>query len=53
MDASRKQFACANPEKSQKTKTKLHNIIQEEENKLDFDRMKTNPVPSFLVSTQP
>ena len=50
MDASRKQFACANPEKSQKTKNKLNNIIQEEENKLDFDRSKTNPVPSFLVS---
>ena len=49
MDASRKQFACANPEKSQKTKNKLNNIIQTEEKKLDFDRAKTNPVPSFLV----
>lgn len=50
MDASRKQFACANPEKSQKTKSKLNSIIQDEEKKLDFDRAKTNPVPSFLIT---
>ena len=49
MDASRRQFACANPEKSQKTKNRLNTIIQDEERKLDFDRAKTNPVPSFLV----
>ena len=49
MDASRRQFACANPEKSQKTKNKLNTILQDEERKLDFDRAKTNPVPTFLV----
>ena len=49
MDASRRQFACANPEKSQKTKNKLNTIIQDDERKLDFNRAKTNPVPTFLV----
>ena len=49
MEASRRQFACANPEKSQKTKNKLNTIIQDEQRKLDFDRAKTNPVPTFLV----
>lgn len=49
MEASRKQFACANPEKSQKTKEKIQKILQEEENKLEFDKPKTNKAPSFLV----
>lgn len=49
MDASRRQFACANPEKSKKTKEKIQSIISEEENKLDFDKPKTNKAPSFLV----
>ncbi|XP_053407341.1 cilia- and flagella-associated protein 99-like isoform X2 [Mercenaria mercenaria] len=53
MEASRKQFACANPEKSQKTKEKIHNILTEEENKLDFDRPKTNKAPSFLNQEVP
>ncbi|XP_052227633.1 cilia- and flagella-associated protein 99-like isoform X1 [Dreissena polymorpha] len=50
MEASRKQFACANPEKSQKTKEKIQRILTEEESKLDFDRPKTNKVPTFLMT---
>ena len=50
MDASRKQFACANAEKSQKTKEKLQRILDEEDRKLNFDKPKTNKAPSFLVS---
>ena len=51
MEASRVQFACANPEKSSKTKEKLQNIMDEEEAKLDFERHKSNPVPhGMLVS---
>lgn len=53
MEASRKQFACANPEKSQKTKEKLQNIISEEEAKLDFDKPKGNKAPSFLGQEVP
>lgn len=49
MEASRKQFACANPEKSKKTKEKIQQILYDEEKKLDFDKPKTNKVPSFLV----
>ncbi|KAK3094329.1 hypothetical protein FSP39_000366 [Pinctada imbricata] len=48
MEASRLQFACANPEKSQKTKEILNNIISEENGKLEFDRHKANPPPAFL-----
>lgn len=50
MEASRIQFACANPEKSQKTKEILTNIVSEEESKLEFERHRANPPPSFLVS---
>jgi hypothetical protein len=49
MEASRRQFACANPEKSKKTKEKIQNILDEEENKLEFDKPKSNKAPSFLV----
>ena len=52
MEASRIQFACANPEKSQKTKEILNNIISEEEGKLEFDRHKANPPPAFLVMNE-
>ncbi|KAL4232291.1 Cilia- and flagella-associated protein 99 [Mactra antiquata] len=50
MDASRRQFACANAEKSEKTREKIRQIISEEENKLDFNRPKTNKAPSFLMT---
>lgn len=53
MEASRKQFACANPEKSKKTKDKLQDIIASEEAKLDFNKPKTNKVPSFLNQEVP
>ncbi|WAR22532.1 CFA99-like protein [Mya arenaria] len=48
MDASRKQFACANPEKSLKTKEKIQRILDEADQKLEFDKPKTNKAPSFL-----
>lgn len=50
MEASRIQFACANPEKTDKTKEIWNNIISEEESKLDFEKHKAKPTPSFLVS---
>ena len=51
MDASRQQFACANPEKSDKTKTRISEIIQENESKLEFNKTKSHPLPhSILVS---
>ncbi|XP_033756504.1 cilia- and flagella-associated protein 99-like isoform X1 [Pecten maximus] len=48
MEASRIQFACANPEKSDKTKEIWNNIISEEDGKLDFERHRAKPTPSFL-----
>ena len=45
MEASRSQFACANPEKSAKTKQRLARIITEEEQKLQFNRSKAMPAP--------
>lgn len=50
MEASRIQFACANPEKTEKTKEILNNIISEDEAKLDFEKHRAKPKPSFLVS---
>ena len=49
MESSRHQFACANPEKSHKTKEKLMNIVMSEEAKLEFDKKKALPKPAFLV----
>ena len=45
MEASRSQFACANPEKSSKTKQRLAKIITEEEEKLQFNKSKAMPAP--------
>ncbi|KAL5022107.1 hypothetical protein ScPMuIL_001262 [Solemya velum] len=53
MEASRFQFACANSEKSSRAKELLNNIIAEEEAKLDFDKHKANPPPSFLNQDVP
>lgn len=52
MEASRLQYACANPNKSQKTKEIISNIIYEEESKIDFEKHKANPTPAFLVRKQ-
>lgn len=52
MEASRLQYACANPNKSQKTKEIISNIIYEEESKIDFEKHKANPTPAFLVCKQ-
>ena len=51
MEASKIRFACANPEKSDKAKSVISDIIEEENNKLEFDKHKSNPVPhNVLVS---
>lgn len=49
MEASGIKFACANPAKSEKTIEILNNIVSEEEAKLEFERHRANPPPSFLV----
>ncbi|PVD30979.1 hypothetical protein C0Q70_10255 [Pomacea canaliculata] len=48
MEASRKQFTCANPEKSGKTMEVLKDIISEQDSKLDFEKHRARPLPSFL-----
>uniref|UniRef100_K1Q724 Cilia- and flagella-associated protein 99 n=1 Tax=Magallana gigas TaxID=29159 RepID=K1Q724_MAGGI len=50
MEASGIKFACANPAKSEKTIEILNNIVSEEEAKLEFERHRANPPPSFLSS---
>lgn len=50
MEAHREQFACANWEKSEKTKQILESIMVEDERKLHFDRHRANPVPMSVVS---
>ena len=49
MEASRKQLACANPEKSEKTKQKLRSIIADEDSKIDFNKTKANPLPKEIL----
>ena len=53
MEASRVQFACANPEKSEMTQKKLQSIMATEESKLDYDRHKSHPVPSGMLVSIP
>jgi len=51
MESAKSKFACANPEKSAKVKEKLSRIQQEEDQLLQFEAHKSNPVPrSMLVS---
>ena len=51
MEASKLQFACANPEKSEKTKSKIQEIIAEQEAALDFERHNAHPVPPAVLVT--
>ncbi len=52
MEASKQQFMCANPEKSEKARRRMQEIMMREESKLDFDRHKAHPLPtSILVGT--
>lgn len=53
MEASGIKFACANPAKSEKTIEILNNIVSEEEAKLEFERHRANPPPSFLSREVP
>ena len=54
MEASRQQFACANPERSEKTQRRMRDIMMEEDGKLDFERHKSHSLPqSVLVSSTP
>lgn len=45
MESSKKQFACANPSKSEKTERKLDQIRWEEDDKLQFNSYKAKPLP--------
>ncbi|KAL8602736.1 hypothetical protein ACOMHN_024298 [Nucella lapillus] len=53
MEASRRQFACANPEKTHKTREVLKNITSEQDSRLDFERHRARPIPSFLSKETP
>ncbi|CAG5119109.1 unnamed protein product, partial [Candidula unifasciata] len=47
LNASKIQFSCANPEKSERTKQIIQNIICEENAKVDSNRIKARPAPEF------
>ena len=52
MQASKLQFACANPEKSEKTRSKMQQIQDEQDALLDFEWRNAHPVPhSIMVAT--
>ena len=53
MEASKIQFSCANPEKSEKTRKRLQHIVDQEDNKLDFDKHKSNPLPTSILVRVP
>ncbi|KAK7110652.1 cilia- and flagella-associated protein 99-like [Littorina saxatilis] len=53
MEASRRQFACANSEKTYKTREVIKNIVSEQDSKVDFGRHRARPIPSFLTKEIP
>ncbi|XP_069832490.1 cilia- and flagella-associated protein 99 [Dendropsophus ebraccatus] len=53
IDANMGQFNCANPEKSEKTKRVLSEIMKEEDNKLAFNKTKAQPAPIKKVDNVP
>ena len=46
INSSMSQFDCANTDKSQKTKERMHKYIQEEEAKLKFNKPKAIAIPT-------
>jgi len=53
MEASRIQFACANPEKSQKTLKILSNIQLDEQRKINHNSVQPRPAPDFKKDALP
>ncbi|XP_069600973.1 cilia- and flagella-associated protein 99 isoform X2 [Ranitomeya imitator] len=53
MEANIAQFNCANPEKSEKTKRVLSEIMKEEDDKLTFNKTKIQPSPIKKVDNVP
>lgn len=53
MEASMTQFNCANTEKSDKTKHRIEKYLQEEENRLDFDKHKQTTMPRQIHDNVP
>ncbi|KAG9479541.1 hypothetical protein GDO78_011525 [Eleutherodactylus coqui] len=45
IEANMEQFKCANPEKSEKTKRVLSEIMREEDNKMAFNKVKVQHAP--------
>ncbi|GFS20020.1 cilia- and flagella-associated protein 99-like [Elysia marginata] len=53
MEASKTQFACANPEKSEKTKQIIQAIVEDENSKVDVNKVKARNVPDFKKDAVP
>ncbi|XP_059146670.1 cilia- and flagella-associated protein 99-like [Physella acuta] len=53
MDSSKIQFACANNEKTEKTKQILEDIVANENAKVDPNRIKARPLPDFKSNVAP
>ncbi|XP_073430560.1 cilia- and flagella-associated protein 99 isoform X2 [Dendrobates tinctorius] len=53
MEANMGQFNCANPEKSEKTKRVLSEIMKDEEDKMAFNKTKFQPSPIKKVDNVP
>lgn len=49
MDSSKKQFACANPNKSVKTERKMEQIRMAEDGKLQFNSYKAKPLSKEVM----
>ena len=49
MRSSKNQLKCANPDKSTKAKNRMENIVQEEMDKLDFNKINYKPPPNEKI----
>ncbi|XP_071493877.1 cilia- and flagella-associated protein 99-like [Diadema antillarum] len=53
LTAAKSQFSCANTEKSEKTRVRQAAILQEEESKLQFNKVKARKPPQSVTSNVP
>ncbi|XP_077992467.1 cilia- and flagella-associated protein 99-like [Glandiceps talaboti] len=53
LESSKSQFSCANAEKSVKAKSRLANIVAEQDSKLNFEKNRARPLPQTLNDNIP
>ena len=53
IESTKRQFNCANPSKSERAVERMRQIMEEENEKLLFEKHKANPPPSHMSKAIP